>query len=290
VMFGESVAAIRDPQGFRPLYVGWKDGIFYAASETCALFYEGSMEYREVLPGEIVIATRNSEARHTLKSIFLPKAQRCASCVFELIYFARPDSGVFGSSVHMVRKRLGAALADIDPVRPDIVVPVPDSGNIAAIGYSERSGVPFDFGLSRNHYAGRSFIMPTKGQRELAVRMKLHAVPEVVSGKKVVMIDDSLVRGTTGKIIVRLLKEAGAKEVHVRLSSPEIHWPCYYGIDIPTREELISNRKSPTQIAEEIKADSVLFLPEDRMLACLDKPREYCCACFDGNYPCPVRS
>jgi amidophosphoribosyltransferase len=208
-----------------------------------------------------------------------------------LIYFARPDSEVFGRSVHASRVRLGEALAELDAadIPADIVIPVPDSGNISAIGYSRRSGLPFDFGLARNHYAGRSFIMPTKDKRELAARLKLHAVPQVVSGKRVVMIDDSLVRGTTSRIIVGLLREAGAREVHLRLASPELKWPCYYGIDIPDCDQLISNRLNPEAVAREIGADSVKFLPVDRLLAALGG-EGFCSACFDGSHPFPPKA
>ncbi len=224
-------------------------------------------------------------------------------CVFELIYFARPDSEVFGRSVHAARVLLGEALAEQDlggagSVDADIVIPVPDSGNISAIGYARKSGLPFDFGLARSHYAGRSFILPTKDQRELMARLKLHAVPEVVAGKRVIMIDDSLVRGTTSRIIVGLLREAGAKEVHLRLAAPELKWPCYYGIDIPDRDALISNRLDPEGIAREIGADSVRFLPVSRLLEILGEARNaiaaadrgFCSACFDGHHPFPLKA
>lgn len=285
MLWDGALIAARDPMGFRPLHLAERDGAWYVASETCALRALGLLSWREIDPGECVVIDDSGP-----RSFFLPAAPRRARCIFELIYFARPDSYVFGRSVYGSRKALGAAMAEQDDCRPDVVVPVPDSGTLAAMGYSERSGVPFAFGLTRNHYAGRSFILPSKGERELAVRMKLHAVEEVVSGKRVVIVDDSLVRGTTSGIIVRLLKEAGAREVHLRLSSPELRWPCYYGIDIPTRDELISNRLDPAGIASAIGADSVRFLPVPATRACLSAPEdEYCCACFDGSYPCPVR-
>ncbi|MBL8967615.1 MAG: amidophosphoribosyltransferase [Spirochaetaceae bacterium] len=283
VMHEDALVAIRDPSGFRPLYVGTKGGATYVASETCALHAVGPMDYREIEPGEVLIVDKDGA-----RTFFLEPALPRRSCVFELIYFARPDSEVFGESVHGARVRLGEALAELDAeagLEADVVVPVPDSGNISAIGYARRAGIPFDFGLARSHYAGRSFILPTKDQRELAARLKLHAVSEVVAGKRVVMIDDSLVRGTTSRIIVGLLREAGAREVHLRLAAPELKWPCHYGIDIPSREELISNRLDPAGIAREVGADSVRFLPVDRLLAGLDKPSGYCAACFDGNHP-----
>jgi len=281
IMHDDALIAARDPSGFRPLYIGRSGKSTFVASETCALHSTVPMEYREVEPGEVVIIDASGE-----RSFRLEAAPRPRRCVFELIYFARPDSEVFGRSVHAARVRLGEALADLDAgmTRADIVIPVPDSGNISAIGYARRSGLPFDFGLARNHYAGRSFIMPTKDSRELAARLKLHAVPEVVSGKSVVMIDDSLVRGTTSRIIVGLLREAGAREVHLRLAAPELKWPCYYGIDIPDRDQLISNRLEPEAIAREIGADSVRFLPVDRLIDTMGGAG-YCSACFDGKHP-----
>jgi amidophosphoribosyltransferase len=283
-----ALVAARDPMGFRPLHLAEHAGVHYVASETCALRALGPLTWREIEPGECVII--DADGTH---SFFLDRAAVRARCIFELIYFARPDSYVFGRSVYAARRRLGEAMAERDErngFKPDVVVPVPDSGTLAAMGYADRAAVPFDFGLTRNHYAGRSFILPTKGERELAVRMKLHAVEEVVSGRCVAIVDDSLVRGTTSGIIIRLLKEAGAREVHLRLSSPELCWPCYYGIDIPTREELVSNRLDACGIAAMTGADTVRFLPVDVLRGCLAAPDgEYCCACFDGQYPCPPR-
>jgi amidophosphoribosyltransferase len=286
IMHEDALIAARDPSGFRPLYIGRRGKARYVASETCALHALMPMDYREVEPGEVVVMDDSGD-----HSFFLEPKRPPKRCVFELIYFARPDSEVFGRSVHAARVLLGEALADQDAgdIGADLVIPVPDSGNISAIGYARRSGLPFDFGLARSHYAGRSFIMPTKDQRELMVRLKLHAVPEVVSGKRVVMIDDSLVRGTTSRIIVGLLREAGAKEVHLRLAAPELKWPCYYGIDIPDREALISNRLDPAGIAREIGADSVRFLPVELLLEKLNGDRGFCSACFDGRHPFPLK-
>ncbi len=278
-----TLIAVRDPWGFRPLYIGWKDGVTVVASETCALDTIGIDEYRSVEPGEIIMVDENG-----IRSERFAYSPRKSQCVFELIYFARPDSQVFDRSVHMMRKRMGGALARIDHVRGDVVVPVPDSGNSAALGYAEESGLPFDFGLTRNHYSGRSFIMPTTAQRELAVRTKLHPVKEAIRGKSVIIIDDSLVRGTTSRILVRLLKDAGAREVHLRLCAPELRWPCYFGIDIPTRGELISNSLDSDGIARHIGADSVRFLPIEELRACLEDPDDFCYACFSGDYPLPV--
>ncbi len=292
VMHEDALIAARDPSGFRPLYIGHAGGKTYVASETCALHALMPMDYREVEPGEVVVADDSGES-----SFFLEPKRPPKRCVFELIYFARPDSEVFGRSVHAARVLLGEALAEQDMEGPgpgrngiaDLVIPVPDSGNISAIGYARRSGLPFDFGLARSHYAGRSFILPTKDQRELMARLKLHAVPEVVAGKRVVMIDDSLVRGTTSRIIVQLLREAGAEEVHLRLAAPELKWPCYYGIDIPDRSQLISNRLDPEGIAREIGADSVRFLPVERLLETLGGDGGFCSACFDGRHPFPLK-
>lgn len=287
MIWNDTLIGIRDPHGFRPLYYGTKDGMSIFASETCALDIMQVQDYRSVEPGEMIIAGRDG-----VRSIRYATPVRKAQCVFELIYFARPDSRVFDESVHLARKRMGAALARFDRengfASADLVLPVPDSGNSAALGYSEESKVPFELGLTRNHYTGRSFIMPTTDQRELAVRMKLHPVKDAIRNRRVVLVDDSLVRGTTSRILVKLVKEAGAREVHLRLSAPEIKWPCFFGIDIPTRQELISNRMSPEEIARHIGADSVGFLREDLLRGCLPSPDDYCYACFTGNYPCPV--
>ncbi len=284
MMKDDSLIAIRDPMGFRPLYMGRKDNMTIFASETCALDILQVKEFREVEPGEMITVDKNG-----IKSELFAESPRKSHCIFELIYFARPDSSIFGKSVHLKRKRMGAALADIETVKGDIVMSVPDSGNCAALGYAERSGLPLEYGLSRNHYAGRSFIMPTKEQRELMVRMKLNPVKEVVKDKKIILVDDSLVRGTTSKLIVKMLREAGAREIHLRLSSPEIKNPCYFGIDIPTREELISNRMTPEEIAGQIGADSVFFLPVDKLRECVSNPDDFCYACFTGNYPLEIR-
>ena len=274
---------MRDPFGFRPLYVGSSNGMTAVASETCALDILRIENYRCIEPGEIVYIGSSGMESSMLKQQ-RPKRQ----CIFELIYFARPDSQVFGESVHDTRKKMGQAMAAIDSVDADLVVPVPDSGNIAALGYAEESGIPFEMGLQRNHYAGRSFILPTTGERELAVRMKLHPVKTAISGKRIVVIDDSIVRGTTSRILVKLLKEAGAKKIHFRLSSPEIKHPCYFGIDTPTTGELISNQKSAEELADYIGADSVAFLPIKQLATCVRKPDDYCYACFNGDYPVAI--
>jgi len=279
----DELIAIRDPHGFRPLCIGNKNGATYVASETCALDMLQVTDRREVKPGELIrVSTTGTTSEYFAQKID-PKA-----CVFELIYFARPDSEVFGHSVHLTRKKIGSALAETGYVDADVVIPVPDSGNSAALGYAEKSGIPFELGLTRNHFTGRSFILPTTTERELAVRMKLHPVRPAIEGRRVILIDDSLVRGTTARNLVKLVKDAGAKEVHVRLSAPELKWPCFFGIDIPTRDELISNRLSPGEISRHIGADSVSFLPLDVLRACLGGNGGFCDACFSGEYPVPV--
>jgi amidophosphoribosyltransferase len=281
--------AVRDAYGFRPLVMGTRHGQVLIASETCALDMFQASDLREVQPGEMVVVEGTKISSRRLARPAGTGEDRRAHCIFELIYFARPDSVVFGQSVHMVRKRMGEMLARTDRVEADIVIAVPDSGNSAALGYSSASGIPLEQGLTRNHYMGRTFIQPTTAMRESGVRMKLHPVREAIAGKRVVVIDDSLVRGTTSRQIVKLLREAGAQEVHLRLSSPPLRFPCFYGIDIPTREELISNRLDPEGIAGEIDADSVRFLPMEALRQCVPAPDDYCCACFSGNYPCPVQ-
>jgi amidophosphoribosyltransferase len=275
--------AIRDPNGFRPLVVGQKEGTVAVASETCALDILQIPVLREVEPGEMLVVGDEG-----LRSFRFAAPSSRAACVFELIYFARPDSRVFGRSVHLSRERMGAALAHDDPVRTDMVIPVPDSGTSAAMGYSKAAGVPLEAGLTRNHYTGRSFIQPTTDQREFGVRMKLHPMKEVVAGKRLTVVDDSLVRGTTSRIIVKLLREAGATEVHLRLTAPEIRHPCYFGIDIPTREELISHRLTPEEIARITGADSVRFLSLGALLDCFSEEEGFCHACFSGRYPIAV--
>ena len=290
MIHGDTLLAMRDPHGFRPLYLGRKGSTTAVASETCALEIQNITDYRMLEPGELVLINKQG-----IRSEIIRRSDRLGQCIFELIYFARPDSYVFDESVHMSRKRMGAVLASEDrdlheSRKPEdcIVVPVPTSGNSAALGYAQASGLPFEQGLARNHYVGRSFIMPTTAQRELVVKMKLHPVKEAIRDKCVFLVDDSLVRGTTSKILVNLLKDAGAREVHLRLSSPEIKWPCYFGIDIPTRKELISNSLTPDEIARTIGADSVRFIPIEKLKSCVSRPDAYCTGCFGGDYPFPV--
>jgi amidophosphoribosyltransferase len=286
LMHDGKLYAVRDPYGFRPLVMGRREGQVLIASETCALDMYQARDVREIEPGEMVIV---DGTRVTSERLPLPVPAHRAHCIFELIYFARPDSNVYGRSVHMARKKMGERLARADRVAADIVIAVPDSGNSAALGYSAASGIPLEQGLTRNHYMGRTFIQPTAAMRESGVRMKLHPIREAIAGKRVVVVDDSLVRGTTARQIVRLLREGGAREVHLRLSSPPLRHPCFYGIDIPTREELISNRLDPGGIAKEIDADSVRFLSLEELQECVTAPGNFCHACFSGRYPVTVR-
>jgi len=273
--------AIRDRFGFRPLSIGKiKSGGYIIASETCAFELVGAEYIRDVAPGEMVIF-ENGEMKSI--KLFEPTPKKC---IFEYIYFARPDSDVFGKNVYETRVEMGRALARELPVDADMVVPVPDSGVASALGYSKESGIPFELGIMRNHYVGRTFIEPTQEIRDLKVKMKLTPIKHKIAGKKLVVIDDSIVRGTTSKRIVRMLKEAGAKEVHMRIASPASTGPCYYGVDTPDKNELIASRMSVDEICEYIEADSLAYLSIEGMVNSIkDKKEDYCFACFDGEYP-----
>jgi len=273
--------AIRDPFGFRPLSLGKiKSGGFIVASETCAFELVGAEFVRDIKPGEM-ITFENGEIKSEM--IFEPTPKQC---IFEYIYFARPDSNVFGKNVYNIRKQMGRELAKELPVEADMVVPVPDSGVAAALGYAQESGIPFEMAIMRNHYVGRTFIEPTQEIRDLKVKMKLSPIKHKIEGKRLVVIDDSIVRGTTSRRIVRMLKEAGAKEVHMRIASPATTGPCYYGVDTPTREELIASSHSVEEIRKYIEADSLAYLSIDGLTRAIkDKKENYCFACFDDNYP-----
>ncbi len=286
----DEMIGLRDPQGFRPLVLGERDGAWILASETCALNQVGARFIREVEPGEIVFITKNgvrSDRLPTAPGLF-PGAPP-AHCIFEHIYFARPDSRIFGDSVIGVRRNLGRKLAMEHPVKADIVVPVPDSGLWAALGFSAESGIPLDFGFIRNHYVGRTFIAPEQRLRTKGVEMKLSVVPEVVRGKRVVIVDDSVIRGTTSKSRVRILREAGAAEVHFRVSCPTTRHPCFYGIDFPNPSELVGHERTLEEIRTHIGVDSIGYLSLEGMLSCVSNPPDhYCTACFTGRYPIPV--
>ena len=276
--------AARDPYGFRPLCYGkMADGAYVAASESCALSAVGAEFIRDVLPGEILVFTKNgveSRREHCEK-------QRQRTCIFEYIYFARPDSVIDGISVHESRMKAGELLAESYPQRADIVIGVPDSGLDAALGYAEKSGIPYGIGLIKNKYIGRTFISPGQNERLDKVRIKLSPVKKVIDGKRVVLIDDSIVRGTTSKRIVKLLRDAGAKEIHMRISAPPFLYPCYYGTDIDSEENLIACHHSVDEIAWMIGVDSLGYLPIEKLNKLVDK-EDYCAACFQGKYPTKI--
>lgn len=272
--------AIRDRFGIRPLSLGkLKDGGYIVASETCAFDLVGAEFVRDVKAGEMLIFEKGKEPES--HQIFEPDFHPCA---FEYIYFARPDSTIDGKNVYEMRLKMGQKLAQEVPCDVDIVLPVPDSGVAAAKGYADGIGAKFEMGIVRNHYVGRTFIEPTQEIRELKVKLKLSPIKHLIEGKKVAIIDDSLVRGTTSRQIVRMLKEAGAKEVHMRIAAPEIKYPCRYGIDTPTTDELISSRMTPKEIADKMGADSLGFLSIDGLKEALGDDREYSLVSFDGNY------
>jgi amidophosphoribosyltransferase len=276
------LVAIRDPFGVRPLVLGKVDGAYVVASETCALDLISAEYIRDVEPGEMIII--NNEGLRSVKAL---SSDRKAHCIFEFIYFARPDSYIFNHQcVNTVRKRLGHQLAKESFVDADIVIAVPDSGVPAAIGFSEESKIPFDFGLIRNHYVGRTFIEPKQSIRHFGVKIKLNPVRDILKGKRVVVVDDSIVRGTTSKKIVKMIREiGGAKEVHMRICSPPTIGPCFYGIDTPTRHELIASSHMTEEIRKYITADSLSYLSIDGLKQLIPNPQDYCSACFDNNYP-----
>ena len=274
----DTMIVARDKWGFRPLVIGKKDNGYIFASETCALNVLDADFIREVLPAEVIILNRSSFEK------FLYDTPCPRYCIFELIYFARPDSFIFQRSVYEVRKKLGQILAQESFVKADVVVPIPDSGVISALGFSKESNIPFEWGLLRSHYMGRSFINPTQELRDLAVRLKLSPVKDILKNKRVILIDDSLVRGTTAKRIINMVRKAGAKEVHLRISSPPIKHPCFYGIDTPTYEELIASKYSIEEIARYVGADSLAYLSIDGLLKACRAKDEFCLACFNGDY------
>ncbi len=271
--------AIRDRFGFRPLSLGKIGNGYIVASETCAFDLVGAEFIRDVNPGEMLIFEKDKEPVSI--QVFDPTPKKC---IFEYVYFARPDSLLFGESAYAVRKEMGRLLAQELPVDADMVIPVPDSGVPAAMGYAQASGIPFEFGIIRNHYVGRTFIEPTQAIRDLKVKMKLSPIKELIRGKKIVVIDDSIVRGTTSRQIVRMLRQAGAKEIHMRISSPPTSNPCFYGIDTPHKEELISSKKTVDEICKYVEADTLAYLSVEGLLKSVNDPQNYCLACFDGNY------
>ncbi len=281
----EAMVAARDPWGFRPLVLGRLDGATVVASETCALDLIDAQYVRDVEPGEVLVA--DAAGVRSFKP-FPPEPT--AHCVFEHVYFARPDSLVFGRTVLDSRLRLGREIAREAPAPADVVVPIPDSGMGAALGFAEESRLPFEWGLIRNHYVGRTFIQPRQGERSVGVKIKLNPVRQVIEGRRVVLIDDSIVRGTTSRKIVRMVREAGAREVHLRISSPPTTGPCYYGIDTPLKSELIASSHSVEEIRRFVEADSLAYLSHEGLLRAVgdEAGRRHCTACFSGRYPVAV--
>lgn len=284
IMINDAIYAIRDPYGFRPLCIGKLDGAYVVASETCALDMIQATYIRDVEPGEIVILDKKG-----LSSIKLPQIRRHAFCIFEYIYFARPDSNIFTKSVYLTRKNLGKALAKEHPAPADMVMPIPDSGTYAALGFAEEARIPLEMAFVRNHYIGRTFIQPSQIIRDFKVKVKLNPARDALKGKRIVVVEDSIVRGTTSRGRVRALRQAGASEIHMRVSCPPLISPCFYGIDFPTKKELIASNHTIEDIRNFIGVDSLKYLSLEGMLGSMMLPKEeFCTACFTGNYPTTI--
>lgn len=284
VMTEDSLIAVRDIHGFRPLCLGRLKDSYVVTSETCALDLVEAEYVREVEPGEILIINERG-----LQSIRAERRNRRAYCIFELIYFARPDSDVFGQNVYLFRKRQGELLAERFPRKLDFVMPFPDSGNYAAIGYSHASGIPLEMGVIRNHYVGRTFIQPSQNMRDFAVKVKLNPVKQILRDRKVLVIEDSIIRGTTARTRIKNLRKIGAREIHMLVSCPPHRFPCHYGIDFSTKGELIAAQKSVSEIRDFIGLDSLAYLGIEQLVKATHIPKEdLCLACFDGNYPVPI--
>ncbi len=285
IMYKDKMIAARDKYGFRPLCIGTFESTRMVASETCALDLVGAEYDRDVNPGEVLVIDSNG-----VKSYQIEKP-RPKHCIFEYIYFSRPDSKIFGEYVDKTRRKLGKKLAMENPAPgAEIVISVPDSSNTTALGYSRRSNCKFELGLIRNHYIGRSFIHPTQGMRDFTAKLKFNPVGGVLKDRKIVIVDDSIVRGTTLKKLVRMVRKTGPKEIHIRISSPPVRFPCFYGMDFPSPEELIANQKTVAEIAEHIDADSLEYLSVDAMLDSMTLPRNhFCTACFTGKYVVPLQ-
>ena len=281
MMLDDKLLGARDPRGWRPLCLGRLDGAYVLASETCALDLIDASYIRDIEPGEVVFIGREG-----LKSIKPFQKCRHSLCIFEYVYFARPDSNIFGKNVYMTRKRLGEQLARECPVKGDLVMPIPDSGNYAALGFAKESGLPYETGIIRNHYIGRTFIQPSQPLRDFRVKVKLNPIKDVLKGKRIVIVEDSIVRGTTSRSRIKTLWDAGAKEVHMRISCPPIKFPCFYGIDFPTKRELIASNKEIEKVRSFIGLDSLKYLSLEGMLKAMLLPKkEFCTACFNGEYP-----
>lgn len=278
---GDLLVGIRDPKGFRPLTLGRVEGAYVLASEACALDLIKAEYIREIEPGEVIFI--NKDGIESCKP--LPASDH-SHCIFEYIYFARPDSNIFGHNVYLTRKSLGRRLAIEHPVEADLAMPIPDSGNYAALGFTEESRLPYELGVVRNHYVGRTFIQPAQSTRDFKVKLKLNPIKEILKGKRIVIVEDSIVRGTTSRSRVKTLREAGAKEIHMRVSCPPIKFPCFYGIDFPTKGELIASDRSIDQIRDFMQLDSLGYLSQEGMLEAMPLAKnDFCTACFDGLYP-----
>lgn len=278
------IVGARDPQGFRPLVLGKLDDGYILASETSALDLTRAEFIREIAPGEIIIIRGNK-----MESVFLPDAKKgpFAHCIFENIYFARPDSHIFNDNVYQVRKRLGAQLAKEHPAKADFVMAIPDSGNYAALGFADELKIPYEIAMIRNHYIGRTFIQPSQFMRDFRVRVKLNPIRDVIKGKSVIVVEDSIVRGTTSRSRIEEIRKAGAKEIHMRISCPPIKHPCFYGIDFPSSKELIAYNKTIKEVADFIQVDTLAYLSLEGMLSVM-KNKSYCTACFSGKYPVEI--
>jgi len=284
ILTEDCIVAARDPNGFRPLCLGKLGGGYVVASETCAFDLVEAEYIREIEPGEVLVIDQNG-----LKSMRSGIESRKSQCIFELIYFARPDSTIFGQNVYVFRKKQGALLAKRFPRDVDFVMPFPDSGNYAAIGYAQASGIPLEMGMIRNHYVGRTFIQPSQSMRDFGVKVKLNPVKALLKNRRVLIIEDSIIRGTTAKTRIKTLRKIGAREVHMLVSCPPHRFPCHYGIDFTSRGELIAAQKSVKEIQEFTGLDSLDYLDIENLVNATDIPRQdLCLACFDGNYPVPI--
>ncbi len=283
ILAEDKLIGMRDPYGFRPLCIGRLDGSYILSSESCALDILGAEYVRDVEPGELVIIDKGG-----LKSRTIEESKKQAKCIFEFIYFSRPDSIVFKENVDKIRRKLGIVLAKHHPVEADLVIAVPDSSNTSSLGFAQESTIPFELGLIRNHYIGRTFIQPEQSIRDGNVRIKFNPVKGVLINKRVVVVDDSIVRGSTMRKLVKMLKKAGAKEVHLRICSPPIMFPCFYGIDTPARKELIASSHSIEEIRQFLGADSLEYLTVEELMSTVDDPDQFCYACFNGEYPIPL--
>ncbi len=280
-MLKDRIIAARDPSSFRPLSIGYLEDACVVASESCAFDILGGECEREIEPGEMCVVDENGFKFHR----FMPPARPLSRCIFEFIYFSRPDSRVFGENVDKVRRKLGKKLARESPADADLVIAVPDSSNTIALGYSQESGIPFELGLIRNHYVGRTFILPTQSTRDWDVRIKFNPVKGILRDKRVVVVDDSIVRGSTMRKLVDILRDAGTREIHLRIGSPPITHSCYYGIDTPNRKELIAYIHSIESIRDYLNVESLQYLSLEGLMGCVEDPWNYCVACFNGEYP-----